>query len=114
MSKRHEYIAKMEQQLEKLNTQMGELEAKAQEAREAARSNYKEEMGRLRQKSKLAVAKLDELKAAGEDSWETMVNDMETMHDAFTHSFFSMFQIPPASSTPASAEKPAHKGRQAA
>ncbi|HEU4846307.1 MAG TPA: hypothetical protein VFT05_18710, partial [Burkholderiaceae bacterium] len=69
-------------------------EAGAQEAKEDARQTYKEEMGKLRLKSKEAVAKLEELKATTEDSWETMVGEMEKMHDAFTHSFFSLFQAP--------------------
>ena len=94
MSQRAEYITKMETQLDKLNEKMRNLEAGAQEAKEEARQTYKEEMGKLRVKSKGAIAKLEELKAANEDSWETMVGDMEKMHDAFTHSFFSFFQVP--------------------
>jgi len=110
MSKKYAYIAKMELQLDKLNSQMGDLEAKAQEAKEVARSNFKEEMSKLRQKSKLAIAKLDELKAASEDSWENMVADMEKMHDVFTHSFFSMFQVPQVNAPPTLGERSAHKG----
>ena len=89
---------------------MGELESKAQEAKEVARNNYKEEMGKLRHQSKLAVAKLDELKAAGEDTWETMVADMEKAHDAFTHSFLSFFQIPAVSWTHLPEDKSKQKG----
>lgn len=97
MSQRAEYISKMETQLGKLNEKMSSLEAEAQEAKEEARQTYKEEMGKLRLKSKGAIAKLEELKASTEDSWETMVGDMEKMHDAFTHSFFSFFQVPKTS-----------------
>jgi DNA anti-recombination protein RmuC len=104
MSQRAEYITKMETQLHKLNEKMSSLESDAQEAKEEARQTYKEEMGKLREKSKGAIAKLEELKASTEDSWETMVGDMEKMHDAFTHSFFSLFQAP-ASGV---GEKPAH------
>jgi len=64
------YIAKMKTQLDELNLKMNELE-----------------MTKLRHQSKLAVAKLDELKAAGEDGWDAMVAEMEKMRDAFTHSF---------------------------
>ncbi len=97
MSKRAEYIEKMETQLDNLNKKMLGLETSAQEAKEEARQNYKDEVTQLRQKSKVAAAKLDEMKAASVDSWEHMVTDMEKMHDAFTHSFFAMFQIPGAS-----------------
>lgn len=113
MSKRAEYIEKMELQLDKLNKKMLGLAASTQEAKEEARQKYKEEMTQLRQKSKLAAAKLDEMKAASVDSWEHMVTDMETMHDAFTHSFFAMFQAPGADeprSKPAKASTPStHK-----
>lgn len=97
MSQKAEYITKMENQLEKLNLKMTELAAEAQEAKEEARETYKEKVTKLRQQSKVATAKLEELKTASEDSWGTMVTDMEKMHDSFTHSFFSMFQIPTVS-----------------
>ncbi len=87
MSKRDEYAAKMKLQLDELNAKMDELEAKAKEAKADARDKYKEEMGKLRHQSKLAVAKLDELKVSGEDKWEAMVVEMEKIRDAFTHSF---------------------------
>ena len=93
MAKREDYVAKMELQLDKLHAQMGELETKAQEAKEDAREKYKEEMGKLGQQTKLAMAKLDELKSAGEDSWETLVADMEKMNEALTQSFLSFFQV---------------------
>ena len=105
MSQRADYIAKMELQIDKLNKKMLGLEATAQEAKEESRQKYKEEMGKLREQSKVAAAKLDELKVAGVDSWEAMVTDMEKIHDAFTHSFFSMFKMPNASDPVAEPEK---------
>lgn len=94
MSQRSEYIAKMETQLKKLNVKMNSLEVAAQEAKEEARLKYKEEMTKLHHQSKVSLAKLEELKASTEDSWKAMVADMEKMHDTFTHSFFSFFQVP--------------------
>lgn len=87
MTKRDAYVAKMKLQLDELNVKIGELEAKAQEAKIDARAKYKEEMSKLRHQSRLAVAKLDELKAAGEETWETMVGEMEKVRDAFIHSY---------------------------
>jgi hypothetical protein len=81
------------------------LETSAQEAKEEARQTYKDEMGKLRHQSKVAVAKLDQLKVASVDSWEELVTDMEKMHDAFTHSIFSLFQVPTPSSPKNDAEK---------
>ncbi len=87
MKSRDAYITKMKLQLDELNASMAEVQAKAKEAREDARDKYKEEMAKLRHQSELAVAKLDEIKAAGEDTWEAMVAEMEKVRDAWTHSF---------------------------
>lgn len=87
MTTRDDYVAKMKLQLDEMNEKMTALEARAQEAKDDARAKYKEEMRKLRHQSKLAVAKLEELRAVGEDSWEAMVTEMEKVRDAFTHSF---------------------------
>ena len=87
MSKRDEYIELMKLQLDELNLKMSKLEAKTQDAKDDALAAYNKEMGKLREKSSIAVAKLDELKTAGEDTWDTMVADMEKVRDAFKHSF---------------------------
>ena len=87
MSNRDAYIEKMKNQLDELNAKMGELEAKAQEAKADARAKYKEEESKLRKQFQLATAKLEELKAAGEDTWDTMVGEMEKVRDALKHSF---------------------------
>lgn len=87
MSTRDEYIAAMKLQLDELNASMNKLEVSTREAREDAREKYHEEMRKLRHQSKLAVAKFEEMKAAGEDKWEAMVTEMEKVRDAFTHSF---------------------------
>jgi len=87
MSQRDLYVAKMKAQLDELATKMDELEIKSQAAKAAARDKYRAEMAKLRQQSKDAGTKLDEIKAAGEDKWETMKTEMEKVRDAFTSSF---------------------------
>ena len=87
MSKRDAYIERMKDQLDDLNAKMSEVEAKAQEAKDDARAKYKEEMKKLSKQSKLVIAKLEEIKSAGEDTWESMVTEMEKVRDAFKHSF---------------------------
>ena len=87
MNTRDAYIEKMKANLDKLNANMNELEAKAKEAREEARDKYQQEMAKMQQQSKLAVAKLDDMKAASVDTWEAMVAEMEKVRDAFVHSF---------------------------
>lgn len=87
MTKKSIYIEKMKSQLDELNANMNTLDAKAEEAKEDARDMYREEMRKLRHQSKLAVAKLDDMKTASEETWEAMVTEMEKVRDAFTHSF---------------------------
>ncbi len=87
MSKRDAYIEKMKKQLDELNAKMSKLETKTQDAKDDARAKYKEEMSKLRKQSKLAIAKLEEIQAVGEDKWESMVTEMDKVLDAFKHSF---------------------------
>ncbi|MBK9444259.1 MAG: hypothetical protein IPN53_24405 [Comamonadaceae bacterium] len=87
MSNRDIYVAKMKLQLDELNQQMGKAELRAKEAREDVREKYRQEMTKLHAQSQLAITKLEELKTAGETTWESMVAEMEKIRDAFTHSF---------------------------
>lgn len=87
MTTRDVYIEKMKTQLDELNASMAKLQSDAMDAKEDAKDKYKEEMANLRYQSDQAVVKLNELKAATEDTWEAMVAEMEKIRDAFTHSF---------------------------
>lgn len=87
MTTRTDYIEKMKTQLDELNASMNKLDEKTADAKEEARAKYKEEMAKLRHQSKLAVAKLEDMKASTEDTWDNMVTEMEKVRDAFTHSF---------------------------
>jgi phage shock protein A len=87
MSTRDTYVEKMKTQLDELNAKMDKLETKSKDAKADAQEKYKEEMAKLRHQSKLAKGKLEELKSAGDDVWETMVAEMDKLGDAFKHSF---------------------------
>ena len=86
MSKRDEYVAKMKQQLDEWNAEIGELEAKAQGIQGDAREEYEEQINNLREKSKAVQDKLEDIKGAGEDAWEGLVADAERVWDALKHS----------------------------
>ena len=86
-TKRDEYTAKMKAQLDELNSNIDALQAKAHEAKEDAREKYHAEVAKLRKQSAVAVAKLEELKLASEDSWHKMVAEMEKVRDAIKHSY---------------------------
>jgi len=87
MGKRDEYIKIMKQQLDTLNSQMGEWETKANEVKEEAREKYTEQVAQLRKASQADNEKLEEIVAAGEDKWEVLVEEAEKVHKAFVHSF---------------------------
>ncbi len=86
MSKRDEYIEIMKQQLDTLNAQMGEWETKTNEVKEEAREKYAEQVDQLRKASQAANEKLDEIRAAGEDKWESLTEEAEKVRKAFVHS----------------------------
>ena len=116
-AKRDAYVAKMKTQLDDLNTNIDQLEAKANAAAADAKAkantatgsaeaktkaaaadaqakakalaagasaNYTQAVSKLRDQSKLAAAKLDELKATGETAWDTKVAEMDKVGAAFT------------------------------
>ena len=87
MSKKNAYIEKMKLQLDELNAKMNKVDAMAKDAKEEAREKYQQEMTLLRKQSKIAIAKLDEIKSASEETWEAMTTEMEKVRDAFIHSF---------------------------
>ena len=87
MTQKSVYIETMKSQLDTLNDNMNKLQAKADEVKEDARDMYKAEMQKLQAQSKLAVAKLAEIRTANEASWDATVAEMEKVRDAFTHSF---------------------------
>jgi ribosome recycling factor len=86
-TKHNAYIESMKTQLDALNANLNKIETKAQEAKGDARDAYFEEMRKLRHQSKLAVAKFEEIKLASEDTWDSMVTEMDKLREAFTHSF---------------------------
>jgi cytochrome c556 len=87
MSKRDEYVASMKAQLDDMNDELDKLAAKSKTAKQEMRARYEQEMADLRAKSGQASAKLDEIKAAGKDDWESMVAEMDKIGKAFKHSY---------------------------
>lgn len=85
--KRDEYIEKTKSQLDEINAELDKLETKSKSAKKDLQDKYKQEMADLRAQSSKAKAKLDEIKDAGEDSWDNMVDEMEKIGDAFKHSY---------------------------
>jgi len=87
MKKRDAYVAKMKLELDDMNAQLDKLADKSKKAKQDMQAKYKQEMADLRAQSGKASAKLDELKAAGDDAWQSMAAEMEKIGDAFKHSY---------------------------
>ncbi|HSN79500.1 MAG TPA: hypothetical protein VLR44_03890 [Rhodoferax sp.] len=88
MTTKDVYIETMKAQLDELDAKMNKLDAKAKEAKADAHDAYLEEMRKLRYQSKVANAKLEELKAAAsQDNWDAMVKEADKVREAFVHSF---------------------------
>ena len=86
MSKRDEYIEMMKKQLDDLNVQIGELEAKAKAGGEGLKKEYEEQLANLKEHSAAAMMKLNELKGAGEEKWDDLIAEGDKVYKAFVHS----------------------------
>lgn len=87
MSKRDEYVAKAKEQLDELNQSIDTLEQRMADAKDDAKTRYAAEMKKLREQSRAATAKLEELKLATESQWDKLVSEAEKLRDALKHSY---------------------------
>jgi outer membrane murein-binding lipoprotein Lpp len=87
MTKRDEYIERMKKQLDDLNSQLDELETKSEATRSEYRAKYDKHAAEVRVQYASALAKLDEVKEASEDKWESLVQEGEKVQKALVHSF---------------------------
>lgn len=86
-AKRDQYVVKTKHQLDELNAQIDTVEAHAKKAKQEARKAYDEELTQLREQSAAAKSRLDAIKSATEDKWESMTAEMEKVRDALVHSY---------------------------
>ncbi|MFZ3002488.1 MAG: hypothetical protein WA071_19390 [Undibacterium umbellatum] len=86
MAKREAYIASIKAQLDELNISMTVMEAKVAASKEAMKEQYAKEIQKLHVQSQQVRDKLDEIKSASENNWESMINTTEKVRDAFVNS----------------------------
>ena len=86
MSKRDEYVATMKRQLDEWSAEMDALEAKAQEAQEAAKLKYEEQLSALHTQRLAGEKKLEAVQTATEDSWERLKAETDNVWEAFKDS----------------------------
>jgi uncharacterized coiled-coil DUF342 family protein len=77
MSLKDAYIEKMEAQFREWGAKIDELKAKADKAEAGAKIEYTKQLDSLKAKRDAAGQKLSEVKAAGEDAWESMKSGVE-------------------------------------
>lgn len=87
MSKRDEYVVKMKQQLDELNAKIDVLETKREAASAELHVKFDEKMTEMRSHAKAVGVKMEEIKDAGEDKWESLVFEGERLQKALVQSF---------------------------
>ena len=87
MSKREEFVEAMKRQLDEMNVQIDDLEAKVKAEQEKFGAKYDEQMQQLRASSKAVKKKIEEIRAAGDERWEALVVEGEKIQKALVHSF---------------------------
>ena len=90
MNQHDSYINKIHEQLDELTLTLDDLEKTIKEKSHQAHVAYTNEMTDLRIKLVELRSKLDELKAASADNWESLKEHIEVLHRAFvsTYSYF--------------------------
>ena len=78
MEARQVHVGKMEARLRQWGAKLDELAAKCDESGTEARFDYRKRIDDLKAKHQAAQAKLDELKTAGSDKWETLKAGVES------------------------------------
>lgn len=69
MTTRHDYIEQFKEKLDEWDSEIDELEAKAQKARADIKFEVEDQLTSLRAKRDLAKLKIAEIKDASEDAW---------------------------------------------
>lgn len=77
MEGKKEFIEKVKAQLNELEAQMDKLMTKSKIAKDQAAVDYKKMMLKLQDKKTAMENKLNELKGAGEDSWQGLKTGVE-------------------------------------
>jgi hypothetical protein len=86
MKRRDEYILKMQENLDKLNTMLNEFEDKAGDRANKAQARFMEEKNKLKAQAKQINEKLNDMRVATEASWEQMADNTEALHHALVAS----------------------------
>jgi uncharacterized protein YukE len=87
MSRRHDYVEKIKQQLDEMNAKIDEIQAKKSQAEGRAKEEYQEHLATFRERAEVTRAKLREIRESPEGSWEELKAEMEKIREALVHSY---------------------------
>jgi len=87
MKNREEYIDQMTAQLKEWSRKIDELEFKARAAKADARITYENRLKDMKNKRESVQTRLQELKGAGNEAWESMTIGVEAAWEEFKHAF---------------------------
>lgn len=77
MSTKQAYVDKIQARLNEWDAEIEQLKARAAHAGAAARIASERQLDMLREEQREAQAKLDDLRAAGDDAWQDMKTGVE-------------------------------------
>ncbi len=84
---RKEYLEKAKQQLDNWNGEIDKLEAQGEQQTGEALKKYNHQVYDLRQQLKAYQSKLNELIASGQDSWDSLMADLDHVSKTIVQSF---------------------------
>ena len=87
MKNREEYIEKMTAQLKEWSRKIDLLEFKARAAKADAKITYEQRIRDMKSKREAVMTRLQELKGAGNEAWESMTTGVEAAWDEFKRAF---------------------------
>ncbi|MEL6744607.1 MAG: coiled coil domain-containing protein [Pseudomonadota bacterium] len=82
MSMKEAYVEKIQARLNQWDTEIENLKSKAAEASADAKIEYERQVDELQGMQKETQAKLDELRAAGDDAWTDLKAGVENAWDS--------------------------------
>lgn len=86
-NRRKAFIEKLKKGLDELDTRIDEFRESAREFEGEARREYENRLHDLREKRRHLQRKLDELRVAGDESWQAIRDEAEHARKALGNSF---------------------------
>ena len=77
MSSRDEFVQKLKDQIDALNSEIDQLEARARETSGEVEEELRKQRARVEEQREQFYARLEALKEAGEDNWERVKGEAE-------------------------------------